>query len=183
MYLLVKFGDHRSYRNRDINSYTNSYMDTLEKPELAALIRHIAIFLKSGMPIYNYEVPNTADRRRKRKRRRRRRRRRTQAITKRHEFHANAIIDRGVWIYFLITIAVTRLKITYKIYDKFSSILSLLWTFRPFRPTFADIAQNDSKFSLENFLTFWQASTFEHVSLSSTKNDSFTFFKVLSVVW
>ena len=71
-------------------------MDTLEKPELAALIRQIAIFLKSGMPIYNYEVPNTAGRRRKRKRRRRRRRRRTQAIAKRHEFHANAIIDRGV---------------------------------------------------------------------------------------
>ena len=70
-------------------------MDTLEKPELAALIRHIAIFLKSGMPIYNYKVPNTAGRRRKRKRRRRRRRR-TQAIVKRHEFHANAIIDRGV---------------------------------------------------------------------------------------
>ena len=112
MYLPAKFGGHRSYRNRYINSYTNSYMDTLEKPELAALIRHIAIFLKSGMPIYNYEVPNTADRRRKRKRRRRRRRRRTQAITKRHEFHANAIIDRGVWIYFLITIAVTRLRIT-----------------------------------------------------------------------
>ena len=74
-------------------------MDTLEKTELAALIRDIATFLKSGIPIYNCEVPDTAGRRTKTKRRRRRRsrrRRRTQAITKRHEFHANSIIDQGV---------------------------------------------------------------------------------------
>ena len=70
-------------------------MDTLEKTELAALIRDIATFLKSGIPIYNCEVPDTAGRRTKTKRRRRRRRR-TQAITKRHEFHANSIIDQGV---------------------------------------------------------------------------------------
>ena len=69
-------------------------MDTLEKTELAALIRDIATFLKSGIPIYNCEVPDTAGRRTKTKRRRRRRR--TQAITKRHEFHANSIIDQGV---------------------------------------------------------------------------------------
>ena len=74
-------------------------MDTLEKTELAALIHDIATFLKSGIPIYNCEVPDTAGRRTKTKRRRRtrsRRRRRTQAITKRHEFHANSIIDQGV---------------------------------------------------------------------------------------
>ena len=70
-------------------------MDTLEKTELAALIRDIATFLKSGIPIYNCEVPDTAGRRTKTKRRRRRRRR-TQAITKRHEFHANSIIDQGI---------------------------------------------------------------------------------------
>ena len=70
-------------------------MDTLEKTELAALIRDIATFLKSGIPIYNCEVPDTAGRRTKTKRRRRRRRR-TQAITKRHEFHANSIIDQGL---------------------------------------------------------------------------------------
>ena len=70
-------------------------MDTLEKTELAALICDIATFLKSGIPIYNCEVPDTAGRRTKTKRRRRRRRR-TQAITKRHEFHANSIIDQGV---------------------------------------------------------------------------------------
>ena len=32
MYLLAKFGDHRSYRNEDINSYMNTY----EKAELTA---------------------------------------------------------------------------------------------------------------------------------------------------
>ena len=30
MYLLVKFGDHSPYRNRDINSDIKSYLDTLE---------------------------------------------------------------------------------------------------------------------------------------------------------
>ena len=58
MYLLAKFGDHRSYRNRDINPYINSYMDTLEEAELIASIRHIAKFLKSGIPIYNSGVPD-----------------------------------------------------------------------------------------------------------------------------
>ena len=41
MYLLAKFGGHRSYRNGDINSYINSYMDTLEKNDLTVSIRHI----------------------------------------------------------------------------------------------------------------------------------------------
>ena len=59
MYLLAKLGDHRSYRNRNINSYTSSYMATLERAELTAFIRHIAIFLKSRIPIYNSEVPDT----------------------------------------------------------------------------------------------------------------------------
>ena len=31
MYLLAKVGGHRSYGNRDINSYINSYMDTFDK--------------------------------------------------------------------------------------------------------------------------------------------------------
>ena len=52
MYLLAKFGGHRSYRNGDINSY----MDTLEKAELTTSIRHNARILKSGIPIYNSEV-------------------------------------------------------------------------------------------------------------------------------
>ena len=34
-------------------------MDTLKKAELTASIRHIAIFLKSWLPIYNSEVPDT----------------------------------------------------------------------------------------------------------------------------
>ena len=79
MYLLAKSGDNRSYRNADINFYTNSYIDTLEKAELTASIRHIAIFLKSGIPIFNSEVPDTAGR----ETRRRRRKRRTEAIAKR----------------------------------------------------------------------------------------------------
>ena len=45
MYLLVKFGGHRSYKTGDANSNINSYMDILEKSELFS-IRHIARFLK-----------------------------------------------------------------------------------------------------------------------------------------
>ena len=64
MYLLAKFGGHRSYRNRDINSYIN----TLGKVEFTASIRHIAIFLKSGIPIYNSKDPDAAGRKIRRRR-------------------------------------------------------------------------------------------------------------------
>ena len=57
-------------------------MDTLEKAKLTASIRHIARFLKSGIPIYNSEVPDTSDTNT--------RTRRTQAIAKRCAFHVNA---------------------------------------------------------------------------------------------
>ena len=79
MYLLAKFGGHRSDKNVDINSY----MDTLEKAELTVLIRHIVRLVKSGIPIYNSEVLDTADRKA--------RRRRTRAVAKRFAFHTNAI--------------------------------------------------------------------------------------------
>ena len=46
----------------DVNSYINSYMDILEKAELAASIRHIARLLKSVIPIYISEVLDTAGR-------------------------------------------------------------------------------------------------------------------------
>ena len=42
-------------------------MNTLEKAELTALIRHIVTFLKSGIPIYNSEISDTADRKGKKK--------------------------------------------------------------------------------------------------------------------
>ena len=71
-----------------MNYYFNSYMDSLEKAELTASIRHIAKFLKSGIPIYNSEVPDMAGRKT--------RRRRTQAIAKRYAFHANAKITSDV---------------------------------------------------------------------------------------
>ena len=57
-------------------------MDTLEKAELTVSIRHIPRFLKSGKPIYNSEVPETADRKTTTRRR--------QAIKKRFMFHAVA---------------------------------------------------------------------------------------------
>ena len=57
MYLLAKFGDNRSHRNGNINSYISSYRDTLEKAALTASIRHIVRFLKSEIPIYNSEIP------------------------------------------------------------------------------------------------------------------------------
>ena len=81
MYLLAKFGDHRSYKNGDINSCINSYMDILEKVEPTAWIPFIARFLKSRIPIYNSGVQDTAERRR----------RRTQAIAKRFASYVNAI--------------------------------------------------------------------------------------------
>ena len=84
MYLLTKFGGDRSYRNGDINSYINSYTDTLEKAELSELIHYIARFLKSGKPIYNSEVPDTAGRKTTS-------RRKTQAIAKRFAFLANTM--------------------------------------------------------------------------------------------
>ena len=56
-------------RNGDINGDINSYKDTLEKVELTALINHIAIFLKSAIPICNSEFPDTAGRKARRRRR------------------------------------------------------------------------------------------------------------------
>ena len=50
MYLLVKFG---AFGNGDINSNTNSYMNTMKKVELTASVHHIERFSKSGIPIYN----------------------------------------------------------------------------------------------------------------------------------
>ena len=84
MYLLAKFNGHRSCRNRDINSYINFYIDTLEKAELTANISDIARFLQSGILIYIPRVLDTAGRRS------RGRRKRTQAIVKRFTFYANA---------------------------------------------------------------------------------------------
>ena len=62
MYLLAKFGGHRSYENGDINSFINSYMSILEKVELTTSIRYIVRFSKSGILIYNSKVPDTAGR-------------------------------------------------------------------------------------------------------------------------
>ena len=58
-------------------------MDTLEKAELTASIRHITIFLKLGIPIYNSKAPDTASRKT---------RRRIQAVAKRYTFCTNPII-------------------------------------------------------------------------------------------
>ena len=95
MYRLSKFRDHKPYRNGDINSYINSYVNTLEKAELTASIRHIAMFLKSEIPIYNFEVRDTGGRK---TRKRRRRVRRTQEIAKRYAFHANALSKQTILV-------------------------------------------------------------------------------------
>ena len=81
MCLLAKFGGHRSYRKGAINSD----IDTLGKAKLAASICHIARFLKSGIPIYNSEVPDTTGTKTTTTRRG------TQAIAKCFAFHANAM--------------------------------------------------------------------------------------------
>ena len=85
MDLLATFNGHRSYRNGDISSCINSYTNILEKAELTTSIHNTARFLKSGIPIYNSEVPDTAGRKTTR--------RITQAIEKRLVFHANAKND------------------------------------------------------------------------------------------
>ena len=85
MYLLAEFGRNRSYGNGDINSYINSYMNTLKKAKINALVQHIEKFSKSGILIYNSKVLDTAGRKT------RRRRRRTQSFARCHTFHANAI--------------------------------------------------------------------------------------------
>ena len=67
-------------------------MDTLEKAELTASIRHVERFLKSGILIYISEVPDTAGRKtRRRRRRRKRRRRRSQEVAKYYAFHENTV--------------------------------------------------------------------------------------------
>ena len=58
--LLAKFCGHKSYRNGDISSHINCYIDILEKAELTASIRHIARFLKPGKPIYDSRVRDAA---------------------------------------------------------------------------------------------------------------------------
>ena len=87
MYQLAKFRGHRYYENGDINSYTIFYINTLDKAKLTASVRHIERFPKSGIPIDNSEVPDTAGRKAKR----RMRRRRTHAMAKHYAFHTNAI--------------------------------------------------------------------------------------------
>ena len=57
-------------------------MNSLEKAELTASVRHIERFSKPGILTYNSEAPDTACR----KTRRRSRRRRTKTIAKRYEF-------------------------------------------------------------------------------------------------
>ena len=93
MYLLAKSGDIGSCKNEDINSYNNSFMDTFEKAEVTASIRHAVTFLKLGIPIYNSEIPDTAGRRA---------RRTTQTTAKRYAFHENAKKNTNRKIYFLI---------------------------------------------------------------------------------
>ena len=50
MYLFAKSGGIGSCKNEDINSYNNSFVDTFEKAELTASIRHAVRFLKLGIP-------------------------------------------------------------------------------------------------------------------------------------
>ena len=84
MYLLAKFGGHRSYRNGDMNYYINSFIITSEIPELSASFRHTERFFKSEILIYNSQVLDTAGRKMRLSRK-------TQAIAKPYAFHASAI--------------------------------------------------------------------------------------------
>ena len=83
MYLLAKLGSDRTDGNGHINSYVNSYMNTFEKAELTDLVCHIERFLKSGIPICNSDLSDTAGRKT-------RRRRRAQAIAKHFAFYTKS---------------------------------------------------------------------------------------------
>ena len=76
-----------------INSHIKPYMNTLERAELTALIRHVAKFLISGIPIFNSEVRDTAGRKTIR--------RRTPAIANSLAFHANAKSEHCLITFFL----------------------------------------------------------------------------------
>ena len=59
MYLLVKFGSHRSYGNGDMNSFISSYMNTLEKAELTTSDRHYERFPNQD---YQFTIPKSQTR-------------------------------------------------------------------------------------------------------------------------
>ena len=79
--LPCKFIGHKSYGNGDINSYITSYINIAQKAELAASIRGTDRFSKSGIPIFNSEVPDKTGRKATR---------RAKVIVKRYVFYANA---------------------------------------------------------------------------------------------
>ena len=54
MYLLVRFGGHKSNRNGDINSYINSYRENVEKVKIMVLIHHIGRFLIRNTDLFRY---------------------------------------------------------------------------------------------------------------------------------
>ena len=92
MYLLAKFGDYRSYRYGDINSYVKSYIDTLEStdPPYCQIfkIRNADLqFLSPGYGRQKNKKKKNKGNCRKIKRRR------IKAIAKRFSFHANEISD------------------------------------------------------------------------------------------
>ena len=62
VYLLAKFGGHRSYGNVDISSYIISYINTSKKVDLAALVHHIERFSKSVILIFNFVLQDAAGR-------------------------------------------------------------------------------------------------------------------------
>ena len=57
----IKFRDHRSCGNGDINSYINSSIDALEKAEVTISTHYIERLLKSGILIYISEVSDTME--------------------------------------------------------------------------------------------------------------------------
>ena len=59
MYLLVKFGSHRSYGNGDMNSFISSYMNTLEKAELTTSDCHYERFPNQD---YQFTIPKSQTR-------------------------------------------------------------------------------------------------------------------------
>ena len=50
MYLLGKIGSHKSYGDRDVNSYISFYMNTLEKTELNRSTKNTNLQFRSPGP-------------------------------------------------------------------------------------------------------------------------------------
>ena len=101
--MLAKFDGDWSFGNGVIHSCVNSYMNTSKEVELKASVCHVETFSKSGMTIFNSEVPEKFLTRVKK------------AIAKRYPLQASAI-SGGIAVTYEHLLCFSLQKPTYKFY-------------------------------------------------------------------